>query len=162
MRTFLLSFGICFLTAAAFAETKDITVDAGGKPALKLSIPKEAEVATKGEKTTIRTKTLRIYLWSLPDAKDVAGVVPKVGDVIKSEFVKYTVGSTDTIKVAGHEAKHLTGKGEEEDDNDPGTADVVIFTTGKQVFAACVHGERDEAAKERPDFLKVLESAKAP
>jgi hypothetical protein len=162
MRTLCIALGLSFFTSAVFAETKEITVEAGGKPALKLSVPKEAEVATKGEKTTIQTKTLRIYLWNLPAAKSVAGVVPKADEVIKSEFVKYAVASTETIKVAGHEATHLKGKGEEADDNDPGTADVVIFTNGKQVFAACVHGERDEAAKERPEFLKVLESAKAP
>ncbi len=162
MRTSLILLPLLLSAAAAFAETKDITIDAGGKPALKMSVPKEAEVATKGDKTTIQTKSLRIYLWHVAKAKSVAEVTPKVGDVIKSEFVKYAAESTDSLKIAGHDATHLKGKGEEADDNDPGTADVVIFTNGKEVFAACVHGEGDEAAKERPAFLKVLESAKAP
>jgi hypothetical protein len=162
MRTNLLCLALALLSTAAFAEDKEITVKADGKPALKLAVPKEAEVAEKGGKTTVQTKTLRIYLWRVQSAKSVSEVIPQVGDVIKSEFVKYAVGASEPIKIAGNEARHLKGKGEEADDNDPGTADVVIFSVGKNVFAACVHGEKDEAAKERPDFLKVLESAKAP
>ena len=158
MKILLSMLALALLTAAGFADNKEITISAGDKPALKLNIPKEAEVTTKGEKTTIQTKELRIYLWRVPAAKTVADVIPHVGDVIKSEFLQYVIGSTETIKVAGNEAKHLKGKGEEADDNDPGTADVVIFTAGGNVFAACVHGEREEAAKERPDFLKVIES----
>ena len=120
------------------------------------------EVTTKGELTTIQTKDLklRIYLWRVPAAKTVADVIPRVGAVIKSEFVEFVVESTETLQVAGHEAKHLKGKGEEADDNDPGTAEVVVFTDGTNVYAACVHGEKDHAARERPEFLKVLESIK--
>jgi hypothetical protein len=162
MRTHLISLTLALLATSAFAENKEITVDADGKPAFKMSIPKAAEVATKGEKTTIQTPDLRVYLWHVPSAKSVADVVSHIGDVIKGEFVQYVVQSNDPIKLAGHEARHLKGKGEEADDNDPGTADVVIFTDGKAVFVACVHGERDEAAKERPDFLKALESIEVP
>ncbi len=158
MKTLLSLLALALLTTAGFADDKEITILAGEKPALKLSIPKEAEVISKGDKTTIRTKELRIYVWRVSTAKTVADVVPNVGEVIKSEFISYVVGATETIKVAGNEAKHLKGKGEEADDNDPGTADVVIFTAGGKVFAACVHGEHEEAAKERPAFLKVIES----
>ncbi len=161
MRTYLLGLVLAFIATSAFAETKDITVKAGGAEALKLSVPTDAEVATKGDKTTIQTKTLRIYLWPVAKAKKVEDVLPHVGDIIKSEFTDFVVGGTDTITVAGAEAKHLKGKGAEADDGDPGTADVVIFTTGKHVFVASVHGEKEEAAKERPDFLTVLKSAKA-
>ncbi len=162
MRTHLLTLSLAFLATAAFAENKEITVEAGGKAAFKMSVPKNAEVKTKGEKTTIQAPDLRIYIWHVPTAKTVADVTPHVTDVIKDEFVQYAVKSTDAIKVAGHDAQHLKGKGEEADDNDPGTADVVIFTDGKDVFAACVHGEKEEAAKERPEFLKALESIKVP
>jgi hypothetical protein len=152
---------LALLTSAAFAaETKDITIDVAGKPALKASVPKEATVTAKGEETTVQTKGLIIYVWHVPGVKSVDDALPKVNEVIKHEFVKYAVSSTESMKVAGHEAKHLEGKGEEGDDNDPGTADVVVFTDGKNVFVACVHGEKDEAAKERPGLLKVLESIK--
>ena len=143
-------------------KQKDIAVTVADKPALQMTVPKDAEVTTKGELTAIQTKDLklRIYLWRVPAAKTVADVIPRVGAVIKSEFVEFVVESTETLQVAGHEAKHLKGKGEEADDNDPGTAEVVVFTDGTNVYAACVHGEKDKAAKERPEFLKMLESIK--
>jgi hypothetical protein len=162
MRSHLISLALAVFTATALAEDKEITVKVGGETELKLTVPKEVEVTTKGGETTIHSQGLWIYLWRPAGAKTVAEVVPHVGDVIKGQFVKYVVESTDSIKVAGHEAKHLKGKGEEADDNDPGTADVVIFSEGKNVFVACVHGERDEAAKERPALLRALESIKAP
>ena len=45
---------------------------------------------------------------------------------------------------------------------DPGAAEVVIFTVGKHVFAACVHGEKNEAAQRRPEMLALLKTAKTP
>ena len=141
---------------------KDIAVTVEEKPALQMTVPKDTEVTTKGELTTIQTKDLklRIYLWRVPTAKTVADVMPRVGAVIKSEFLEFVVESTENLQVAGHAAKHLKGKGEEADDNDPGAAEVVVFTDGTNVYAACVHGEKDHAARERPEFLKVLESIK--
>ena len=160
MRLPSICLALALLTASALAEDKEITVKVGGEAELKMSVPKDAEVTIKGAETTIHSKGLWIYLWRPAGAKTVADVVPHVGEVIKGQFVKYAVESTESLNVAGHEAKHLKGTGEEADDNDPGTADVVIFTDGKNVFAACVHGERDEAAKERPALLKALESIK--
>ena len=153
---------MALITASAIAEDKNITIAAGGRPALILRVPESAEVGTKGEKTTIQTKSLRIYIWAVPGASTVAEVVPRVGEIIKSEFLEYIVESSESLKVAGREALLLMGKGEEADDNDPGTADVVIFSEGSEVFAACVHGEGREAAKERPDLLKVLGSVARP
>jgi hypothetical protein len=162
MRTYLTSLVLALLSLTVFAEDKEITISSGNAPVLKLTVPQEAKVTTKGEKTSIEAKNLWIYLWQIKSAKSVSEVIPHVGEVIKSEFTDFAVGETKTISVAGREAKHLMGKGAEADDGDPGTADVVIFTDGKNVFAACVHGEKTEAARERPDLLKVLKSAKAP
>jgi len=160
MRTSLIALTLALIgSAAAFAEDKEITVTAGDV-SLKMTVPKDTEVTKKKERTILHAKGLFIYLWDVPGAKTVAEAVPQAGKFIKSEFVEFAVGETKTINVAGHEAKHLMGKGEEADDNDPGTADVVIFTDGKHVFAACVHGEKDEAAKERPELLRVLKSIK--
>jgi hypothetical protein len=160
MRTHLIGLALVLFTARAFAAEKDITIAADGADVLKLSVPETAEVSKNGHETTIKTKTLRIYLWSVPKAQTVDEVLPRVGELIKDEFTDFVIKSTDTVKMAGTEAKHLMGKGAEADDGDPGTADVVVFAVGKHMFVACVHGEREEAAKERPDFLKVLESAK--
>lgn len=158
MRTYLAALALVLLGSSAFAEDKEITV-AAGDASLKMSVPKDTEVTKKTGRTILHAKGLWIYLWQT-DAKTVAEALPQVGKIIKSEFVEFVPGETKDIKVAGHDAKHLTGKGAEADDNDPGSADVVIFTDGKHVFAACVHGEKDEAAKERPEFLKVLKSVK--
>jgi hypothetical protein len=159
MRTYLTGLVFILLGTMAFAEDKDITVTAGDA-SLKMSVPKDTEVTKKKERTILHAKGLWIYLWEVPGARSVADAVPQVGKIIKSEFTDFAAGETKDIKVAGHDAKHLTGKGAEADDGDPGSADVVIFTDGKHVFAACVHGEKDEAAKERPEFLKVLKSVK--
>jgi hypothetical protein len=157
---FILAFACSTITG--LAQTKEIAIKAGDKDSLSLSVPKDAEVKTKGDKTSIIAPHVQAYFWVLPDAKSVAAEVPKAAEVIKSEFVKFTVKSTDSLKVAGHDAKLVKGSGEEADDNDPGTADVVFFTDGKSVFAACVHGEHDDAEKLRPELLKILASIKPP
>jgi hypothetical protein len=162
IRFLLLFTALTALNISAFAEDKEISVSVGGKPALKLSVPKDAKITTKGDKTSIVGTKLWIYVWNVPTAKTVADVIPHAADLIKSEFTGFVVGETKPITVGGHPAKHLFGKGDEADDGDPGTAEVVIFTAGEHVFAACVHGENDEASKERPDLLKLLESVKTP
>jgi hypothetical protein len=161
MRLSLLALALAVFSTVAFAENKEVTIKAGGKNAITLSVAKDAEVKVKGDKTSIIGKTAQFYIWSLPSAKSVADAVPKAGEIIKSEFVKFTVKSTSNLKVAGHEAKVIKGTGEEADDNDPGSADVVIFTDGTHVFAACVHGENDDADKQRPELLKALATVKA-
>lgn len=160
MRILLLSIIAATLTFQARAAEKDLTVKVEGKPAFHMNVPEDAQIRVDGPKTTVLGKKTQIYIWELPKAKSVADVVPNVGDVIKTEFVKFTVKSTNTVKVAGHEAKQIRGTGEEADDNDPGSAEVVIFTAGKHVFAACVHGEHDAAAVQSPELLKALGSIK--
>jgi hypothetical protein len=161
MRIRHLLLALAALSVSAFAEDKEVTVSSGGKAGIKLSVPKDAKITTKGEKTSIEAGHLWIYVWHVASAKTVADAVPHVADQIKGEFTGFTLGDTKPLTVAGHPAKHLFGKGAEADDGDPGSAEVVVFTDGKAVFAACVHGEKDEAAKERPDLLKLLKSAKA-
>ena len=160
MRTTLTALALVLIgSAAAFAEDKEISVPLGDA-SLKMTVPKDTEVTKKKDRTILHAKGFFIYLWDVPGAKTVADAVPQAGKIIKSEFVEFAASETKDIKVAGHDAKHLIGKGEEADDNDPGSADVVVFTDGKHVFAACVHGEKDEAAKERPELLKVLKTVK--
>lgn len=153
---------LLFLASAAVAQNQSVTLEAGGRPALKLSMPSDAKISVTGDKTALVGAHLQIYVWALPEAKTVAEVVPQAGEVIKTEFVKLAVTGKETLQVLGHEATDLKGTGEEADDNDPGTAEVVIFTDGERVFAACVHGEKDAAAKQHPEFLKVLESLQKP
>jgi len=160
MRLPLFALAFACSTITGFAQTKDVSIKSGDKDTLSLSVPKDADVKTKGDKTSIISPHVQVYVWGLPDNKSVAAAVPKAADVIKSEFIKFAVKSTSALKVAGHDATLLKGTGEEADDNDPGTADVVFFTDGKSVFAACVHGEHDDAEKLRPELLKILASVK--
>ena len=159
MRPYLIS--LVILTLSSLAKAEPVTIAAGNVAAsLELNAPDGAKVIVKGGKTTISTKKLWLYIWAVPNAKTVGEALPQVNEVIKSEVTDFVVGSTEVISVAGGDATHLKGKGTEADDGDPGTTDVVVFAAGKNVFAACVHGEGAEAAKERSDMLSVLKTAK--
>ena len=54
------------------------------------------------------------------------------------------------------------GRGIEADDEEPGTVDVVVFTVGKTVLVACVHGEGDTAVRQRQPMLNALKTVRAP
>ena len=146
------------ITCAALADDRQATVAINSAAELIMTVPKEATITQNVAMTKIETKNLWIYLWEVPNAKTVADAVPLVGAIIKGEFINFALTETKDLKVAGHDAKHLFGKGAEADDGDTGTAEVVIFSDGKRVYAACVHGEDDAAAKESARFLTVLKS----
>jgi len=154
----------CMLIAASvcLAENTNITIVANGSPALVLTVPQTAKITMKQEKTEIKTKDMTLYLWAIPPAKTIDEGVAQVADVIAHEVVKFVATTTNPITVAGAPAKHLMGRAVEADDYDPGTADVVVFSTGKSIFAACVHGEANDAVREREPMLSVLKTAKAP
>jgi len=160
--TLLTLLTLAVLHVTAFGEDQVITITAGNAPALKLEIPKDAKATTKGTKTAFLLTTAWVYVWSVPSAKTIAEAVPQAATIIKSEFTDFVLTDTKHLTVAGHDADHLFGKGAEADDGDPGAAEVVIFTVGKHVFAACVHGEKNEAAQRRPEMLTLLKTAKAP
>ncbi len=151
---------ILFISLQAFAEDKQAKVTIGSVPALNMSVPQEAKISQSGAMTKVETKNLWIYLWEVPQAKSVTDAVAQVETIIKGEFINFKITETKDLQVADHPAKHLFGKGAEADDGDTGTAEVVIFTDGTHVFAACVHGEDDAAAKESARFLSVLKSIK--
>ena len=60
MRLPLLALALAFLSTAAFAENKEVTIKAGGKDAITLSVAKDADVKVKGDKTSIIGKTAQI------------------------------------------------------------------------------------------------------
>jgi len=155
---------VCLLLAAgAWAvENVNVTIPVNDSPALVLAVPATAKVTPKKDKTEIKTANMTLYLWKIPGAATVDAGVAQIPSVIASEVVQFVATTTNTITVAGAVAKQLIGRSVEADDNDPGTADVVVFTTGKAVFAACVHGEGNDAARERAPMLAVLTTAKAP
>ena len=150
------------VTGVKAAATTNVTINANGSPALMLAVPAGAKVSTVNVKTEIQTKGMDLFLWPIESAKTVDEGVAQIPKVIEHEVLKFVAKTTNTITVAGADAKHLVGRGVEADDHDPATADIVVFTTGMAVFAACVHGEGNEASVERAPMLAVLKTAKAP
>ena len=96
----------------------------------------------------------------VPKAKTVAEALAGLNDLIKGEVLKFTATRTEAITIAGAEAKHLMGRGIEADDEEPATVDVVVFTVGKAVLVACVHGEGDTAVRQRQPMLEALKTVK--
>ena len=127
----IIGFALLLVASAALAEDKNITISSNGVAVATLSVPEAAKVTSSAEKTAVDTKDLTLYLWVVPKAKTVGKVIPKVAEVIKGEVKDFVVQRTNTITVAGAEAKHLIGSGKEADDGDPASADVVVFTVGK-------------------------------
>ena len=154
----------CLLVVAGIcaAENTNVTITVNDTPALVLTVPQPAKVTAKKDKTDIKTPNMTLYVWAIPTAKTVDEGTAQIPTVSAGEVVKFVATTTNTITVAGAVAKHLIGRGVEADDNDPGTADIVVFTTGKAIFAACVHGEANDAVREREPMLSVLKTAKAP
>jgi hypothetical protein len=166
MRTMIVATAVLFSAAVALsAEGKnDKTVSfppSKDRPALTLTVPKTAKVTTDAVRMTIDTSKFNLYLWATK-AKTVDNEVKVVAKTVKSEVVNLKIEKTRTIKVAGADAKHLMAKSNEADDNDPGTTDIVVFTSGGKVIVACIHGENDFAPKNREAMLKMIETAKAP
>jgi hypothetical protein len=158
----LASVFITFFTGLASAQETAVPLQVDGKPALILQVPSEAKITSSNAYVNIKTAKMSLYIWGVPDAKVANDAAPRVADLIKSEFVKFKTTSTKDIKIGGAPAKYITGSGNEADDGDPGNADVVLFEAGDHVFAACIHGEFDDASRERAPMMAILKTAHAP
>jgi hypothetical protein len=101
-----------------------------------------------------------IQLWHVEGAKDVASAEKDIAKIITSEVIKFKVKESKDIKIAGSDAKKLTGSGLEADDQDPSNAVVYLFNVNSKVFVLCIHGEGDEASKYADPMLKMLETIK--
>ena len=154
----------CFFMFASLcrADETNLTITVGNAPALVLTATAPVKVSTTKDMTEIHNKTLTLQIWHIPSAKTVDEGIAQIGEVIKAEVLKFAPTTTNALTVAGAPAKHLIGRGIEADDNDPATVDVVVFSAGKNIFAACVHGEGNEAAAERAPMLAVLKTVKTP
>lgn len=161
MRTTIIAVAVLFTGAAALAEDKTIAFPQGDSAVVNLTVPKAAKVTSENGKTTVDTNQFNLYLWLAPKAKTVDEMLAGVGDIIKSEAINLKIEETKTIKVAGADAKHILAKSNEADDNDPGTTDIVVFTVGRKVIVACIHGENDFAPRKRQAMLDMLATAKA-
>lgn len=156
------------LLAAAFScvalaqeQTASYVVLAGDQPALKLQVPGKVTVTAGKEKTTLQSTNMFLHIWVVQGATNVADGISHLTEVIKGEVLKFKPEFPTDLTVAGAPAKQLFGPGTEADDGDDGHADVVVFTAGKRIFVACVHGEKLDPA-ERQAMLAALQTARTP
>ncbi len=149
------------LAPCAKAGDNAATLILNGKPALVLTVPADAKVSNSNAFVKIKTANCTGYIWLVPGMKSVAEAEAQVGEIIKSEFVKFKVNASMEMKVGKLNVKHITGSGNEADDGDPGNAEAIVFKAGAHVYVACIHGEADEAARERAAFLAILGTAHA-
>jgi hypothetical protein len=158
----LTSFVFASFATLALAQDTSATLSVDGKPILALQVPADAKVTSSNGYVNIHTSKMSLHVWAVPKAKTVEKALPHTAEIIKSEFIKYTITYTEDMVVAGAPAKHVIGSGNEADDGDPGHAEVVLFAVGKHIFAACVHGEFDDASRARAPMLAALQTAHAP
>jgi len=163
MRAIITSFLVATLVCAAGAQDKESSyvVSSGDKPVLQLQIPGKVTVTATKEKTTLQATNMFLHIWVVTGATNVADGISHLAEVIKGEVLNFKPETTTALTVAGAPAKRLFGPGTEADDGDDGHADVVVFTAGKRVFVACVHGEKLEPA-ERQAMLAALQTVRAP
>jgi len=163
MRAIVTSFLVATFACAAGAQDKasSYVVSSGDKPVLKLQIPGHVTVTATQEKTTLQTTNLILHIWVVKNATNVTDGISRLAEVIKGEVLNFKPETTTALTVAGAPARQLFGPGTEADDGDDGHADIVVFTVGKRVCVACVHGERLEPA-ERLLMLAALQTARVP
>jgi hypothetical protein len=148
------------IVVRASAQENTVTLFADHNPALALRVPAAAKVTFSNDYVNIRTTNMSLHVWFVANAKTVNDAVPRAAELIKSEFIKFKASSTEDLVIAGAPAKQVTGSGNEADDGDPGHAEVVFFVVGGRVFAGCVHGEFDDASRERAPMMAVLRTAR--
>jgi hypothetical protein len=162
MKTVAIALAGMLLASSAWAQETNVTVTARNIPALVLTVPHGARVTPMKDKTVIQTEEMFLHVWPVPDAQSVDGLLPRLGDVIRGDVLQFSATATNVLTIAGAPARHLIGRGVEADDNDPATADIVVFAVGGHVFVACVHGEANDASKEREPMLRALKTARTP
>jgi hypothetical protein len=158
----LASIFIMSIAVRASAQDKNVTLSVDGKPALALRAPAAAKVTSSNGYVHIRTTNMSLHVWAVPNARTANDAVPRAAELVKSEFIKFKTTAAMDMVIAGAPARHVTGSGNEADDGDPGNAEVVFFVVGGHVFAGCVHGEFDDAARARAPMMAVLQTAHAP
>ncbi|MCY2927750.1 MAG: hypothetical protein NT031_20385 [Planctomycetota bacterium] len=144
-------------------EKNTAVLTSGGKGVLRLAIPAGAQTFDKDEMLIVAQGKghCRFYVWTVKNARTLDEAAPRVGEVIKSEFIEFKLTGTKDLTIGGAPARMLAGTGKEADDSDPGLAEVVLFAAGQNVFAACVHGEELLPAA-RDLMMTAIHSARLP
>ena len=143
-------------------NTECMTISVDNKPVFKMILPPKWSSKKWRNKTILipPAKYPHIQLWCLTKTKNIKDAVSNISELIKSEVLKFKISQNKDIAVAGVMGKHLIGTGLEADDQDPSNADVYIFSANSKVFVLCVHGEGDEAAKQRNAMKQILSTVK--
>jgi hypothetical protein len=141
-----------------------VSVEVAKKPAMTFQLPDKWSSKVWRNKTILipPSKYPHIQLWCLEGVPSVGKAKAKVAKLVKSEVIKYKVVKKNSIVVAGKPGLHLIGKGLEADDQDPSNAEVFLFEVSGKIFLLCVHGEGDEAAKNRKAALGILATVRKP
>ena len=162
VRIFAVWMPFALFAAAAGAEDKTVTLTAGDAPAAVLTVPAQAKIYSNPPKTTIVAPGMFLSLWSVSGPANAADALPLVAAAIQGDVLQFQAGQTNALTVADAPAFHLIGTGVEADDGDPSTADVVVFAVADHAFMACVHGEHNDASREREPMLAALRTVHAP
>ena len=162
MRIAIVGLILAGMTSRALAEEMNVTISEGGAPVLSLSVPAGSKVYPTPSKTTIVATNMYLYIWTVSGAQTTAEALSRLPTVIQDNVLDFKAEQTNDLLVAEAPAIHLIGSGVEADDGDPSTADVVVFTAGPRAFVACVHGEHNDASRERQPMLEALRTAKTP
>jgi hypothetical protein len=127
--------------AAQTAGPGSCTLQSGGQTVLRLTLPEGTPCTSEEGVLHVRSRSGYFDVWVVNAAAGVPDGVAQAGTVIAPEFTGFHATTTSAATVAGSPATHLVGSGAEADDNDPGTAEVVVFKLADRVFVACTHGE---------------------
>ncbi len=151
------------LACAVFASAQNIpaTLSVDGKPVLQFEVPAASRLTATNGYLRINAPKVELYVLAVPGAKSIGDALPRAADLIKSEFVKFQPDATNDVKFAGIAAKDVTGPGNEADDQDEGSAEVVFFALQGRIFAACIHGDPDEIKPEHDPMFVLLNTLKA-
>ncbi len=141
--------------------TKAWMMQAGGHDVLSLEAPVDANCTLADGSVKVESKEGYVEFWVAKSARTVEEGVARVKMQIASEFKDFTPTGTTELTVSGSPAKQVMGTGHEADDNDPGTAEVIVFKVGGRIFVACTHGETLRPSAQEL-MLKMVQSAKAP
>lgn len=134
--------------AVGTAPTKAYMLLDNGRQVLRLSAPADAPCELSNGAFEMKSRDGYVNVWLVRGATSIDEGVQKISTTIVSEFKDFKPTSTTSLPLSpdrgiggGGSAARVMGSGVEADDNDPGTADVIVFQKGGKVFIACTHGE---------------------
>jgi hypothetical protein len=136
-------------------------MQAGGHDVLSLEAPVDANCTLADGSVKVESKEGHVEFWMARNSRTVEEGVAHLKTQIASEFKGFTPTGTTELTVSGSPAKQVMGTGHEADDNDPGTAEAIVFKVGGRIFVALTHGETLRPSAQEL-MLKMVQTAKAP